>query len=108
MLSIYSNSLIQALHDYVTKTRAVAEAYDRQGKHFAVACETLPVIAVLEALWRTGDQAFVTVETLRHLYIMRGLALCDMVSILVLEKNYVSVDLGYCPLNTYLRSFSYS
>ena len=44
--------------------------------------ETCPVIAALEALWRVGDQAFVTDDTLRHFYVLNGLALCDKVSIL--------------------------
>ena len=81
MVSSYSNSLVQALHEYVTKTRTVAEACHRQGKHLAVECEIRPVIAVMEALWGAGDQAFATEDKMRHLYIMCGLAWCDMVSI---------------------------
>ena len=81
MLSIYSKSLIQALHDYVTKTRTIAEACQQQGNHLAVEYEIWPVICVMEALWGAGDQAFATEDKMRHLYVMCGLALCDSVSI---------------------------
>ncbi|KAI0227007.1 hypothetical protein LSAT2_022540 [Lamellibrachia satsuma] len=59
------------------KARTVAEACHRQGNHDAALIETWPVIAALEALRRVGDEAFATDDTLRHFYVLNGLALCD-------------------------------
>ena len=67
------------------KARTVAEACHRQGNHDAALIETWPVIAALEALRRVGDDSFATDDTLRHFYVLNGLALCDKVSIICME-----------------------
>ena len=89
------HSLIQALHNFVTNTCTIAEHWHRQGNHIAVKCETLPIIIVLEALWRFGDLAFATQAKLRHVYIMYGLAICDSVSIVYMMTTGLPLVLDF-------------
>ena len=98
-------SLIQALHKYVTKAGAVAEACHKQRRQQAIVFETELVVVVMEALRRAGIQALAEEDSLRHFYVMRGLAACNMVSIFCVET--IKFPFTWDIANTCIHSFPY-
>ena len=82
---------MQALHNYVTETCTIAEYWYRKGNNKAVEWETVHTIPVLEALWEADDLEFATVDKLRHVYVMYGLAVCNRVCIVYMMSTVLSL-----------------